>query len=198
MNWGWGGAGDGYFSLDKLAAQVVLGGSVMSFTIGHGMAIGVRAPNSKPTNISLSNTSVAEKQPAGTVVGAVNVECDYDNVTYTYKVQGPKGLFGYAEAPFEVKEGNLVTTKPINAADYEDIVTGTSMCNITITATNGKNESVSRQFNITIKAASAIEDVMNDANAPVEYYNLQGVKVANPGKGVFIKKQGSKTTKVVL
>jgi hypothetical protein len=35
-------------------------------------------------------------------------------------------------------------------------------------------------------------------NAEVEYYNLQGVKVENPEKGIFIKKQGNKTTKVVL
>ena len=39
---------------------------------------------------------------------------------------------------------------------------------------------------------------INDANAPVEYYNLQGVKVNNPANGIFIKKQGNKTTKVVL
>ncbi len=37
-----------------------------------------------------------------------------------------------------------------------------------------------------------------DVTAPVEYYNLQGVKVANPSNGIFIKKQGSKATKVVL
>ena len=35
-------------------------------------------------------------------------------------------------------------------------------------------------------------------NAPVEYYNLQGVKVARPENGIFIKKQGSRTSKVVL
>lgn len=40
--------------------------------------------------------------------------------------------------------------------------------------------------------------VSDDANAPVEYYNLQGVKVANPDKGIYIKKQGSKATKVVF
>ena len=34
--------------------------------------------------------------------------------------------------------------------------------------------------------------------APVEYYNLQGIKVANPSNGIFIKKQGNKATKVVL
>ena len=37
-----------------------------------------------------------------------------------------------------------------------------------------------------------------DVTAPVEYYNLQGVKVANPSNGIFIKKQGDKATKVVL
>ena len=38
----------------------------------------------------------------------------------------------------------------------------------------------------------------NDANAPVEYYNLQGVKVANPSNGVFIKVQGNKSSKVYV
>ena len=38
----------------------------------------------------------------------------------------------------------------------------------------------------------------NDANAPVEYYNLQGVKVANPSNGIFIKVQGNKTEKVYI
>ena len=36
-----------------------------------------------------------------------------------------------------------------------------------------------------------------DANAPVEYFNLQGVKVANPEGGVFIRRQGASVTKVV-
>ena len=45
--------------------------------------------------------------------------------------------------------------------------------------------------------SSAIE-VVGEDNAPVEYYNLQGMKVANPAKGIFIKKQGNKATKVVL
>ena len=47
--------------------------------------------------------------------------------------------------------------------------------------------------------ATAIESVeMEEAEAPVEYYNLQGIRVANPEKGLFIKKQGKKVTKVIL
>ena len=41
-----------------------------------------------------------------------------------------------------------------------------------------------------------IEEV--DEDAPVEYYNLQGVKVENPSNGIYIKVQGKKSTKVYI
>ena len=37
--------------------------------------------------------------------------------------------------------------------------------------------------------------VVDDVNAPVEYYNLQGLKVAKPSNGIFIKVQGGKVSK---
>lgn len=40
--------------------------------------------------------------------------------------------------------------------------------------------------------------VADEADAPAVYYNLQGVRVDNPEKGLYIKRQGNKTTKVVL
>lgn len=45
---------------------------------------------------------------------------------------------------------------------------------------------------------TGIEETLVDENSPVEYFNLQGVKVANPENGIFIKRQGSRTSKVVL
>lgn len=45
---------------------------------------------------------------------------------------------------------------------------------------------------------TAIETIGEDANAPVEYYNLQGVKVANPEKGIYIRVQGKKVDKVSI
>ena len=53
------------------------------------------------------------------------------------------------------------------------------------------------KYAFTIDDPTAIEEIEAE-NAPVEYYNLQGVKVENPEKGVFIKKQGKKAIKVVL
>ena len=52
---------------------------------------------------------------------------------------------------------------------------------------------------ITEKDLSSIDETVVDVTkAPVEYYNLQGVKVEKPEKGVYIKKQGGKTAKVAL
>lgn len=46
---------------------------------------------------------------------------------------------------------------------------------------------------------TGVNDIISDdENAPVEYFNLQGVRVANPENGVFIVKQGKKVSKVVL
>lgn len=47
------------------------------------------------------------------------------------------------------------------------------------------------------KDNTGIENVTG-AEAPAEYYNLQGVKVANPSGGIFIRRQGSTTTKVII
>lgn len=45
-------------------------------------------------------------------------------------------------------------------------------------------------------AVEIIEGI--DENAPVEYFNLQGVRVAEPANGLYIKRQGNKATKVLV
>ena len=47
-------------------------------------------------------------------------------------------------------------------------------------------------------APSAVEGIDASVNAPVEYYNLNGVKVAEPSNGIFIRRQGNKAEKVVI
>ena len=66
-----------------------------------------------------------------------------------------------------------------------------------VTAYQGANQW--KEFFFIIGETSGINDILyNDGNTPVEYYNLDGVKVANPEKGIYIKRVGNKTTKVVL
>lgn len=45
---------------------------------------------------------------------------------------------------------------------------------------------------------SGVTGIEADANADVEYFNIQGVRVANPDNGIFIRRQGSKVEKVVI
>lgn len=45
---------------------------------------------------------------------------------------------------------------------------------------------------------SGIESVDGDVSAPVEWYNLQGVRIENPGHGFYLRRQGSKVEKIVL
>lgn len=46
---------------------------------------------------------------------------------------------------------------------------------------------------------NSVDSVEQDrSDAEVEYYNLQGVKVANPDNGIFIRRQGNKVSKVIL
>ena len=48
-----------------------------------------------------------------------------------------------------------------------------------------------------VKAGVGDIEAVASESEPV-YYNLQGIRVDNPEKGIFIKKQGQKTTKVIL
>lgn len=50
-----------------------------------------------------------------------------------------------------------------------------------------------------INVSSSASFVMDDTNnLPCEYYNLNGVKVQQPVKGIYIVKQGSKVSKVMI
>ncbi len=52
---------------------------------------------------------------------------------------------------------------------------------------------------IELPESAGIGDIVaDDVDAPVEFFNLQGVKVENPESGLYIRRQGSTATKVVI
>lgn len=75
----------------------------------------------------------------------------------------------------------------------------TSLDNVMCVMTNSKLPNVYIYTNL-LNAVSGIEDVVvdGDNNAPVEYYNLQGIKVENPENGIYIRVQGNTVTKVLI
>ena len=52
---------------------------------------------------------------------------------------------------------------------------------------------------IEFAISTAITDInVDNANAPVEYFNLQGIRVENPANGLYIRRQGNKVEKVYV
>ncbi len=54
---------------------------------------------------------------------------------------------------------------------------------------------------VVVKAqriTTGITNIEADTNAPVEYFNLQGVRVENPENGLYIRRQGNKVSKVII
>ena len=56
-------------------------------------------------------------------------------------------------------------------------------------------------FHMTVNGIEGVDDLTadRDDNAPVEYYNLQGQKIAAPtAPGLYLRRQGNTTAKTVI
>jgi hypothetical protein len=65
-------------------------------------------------------------------------------------------------------------------------------------ATGEKTASITISEEEFDKATTGVANIAVAGNESVEYFNLQGVRVANPENGVFIRRQGGRASKVVL
>lgn len=103
------------------------------------------------------------------------------------------------------------TEIPDGAQSYDDVISAISWSQAGFNTTSGaityNDWSVPSFYSEICKIESTgiagVENVAADAtfdvNAPVEYFNLQGIRVANPEAGqLLIKRQGNKATKVVI
>jgi hypothetical protein len=85
------------------------------------------------------------------------------------------------------------TTEPTaeNGLAFTKALTGTSKITFSLT-----DRSFSTTDTPLSNGVTAVE--ADNADAPVVYYNLQGVRVANPDNGIFIRVQGGKAQKVAF
>ncbi len=109
--------------------------------------------------------------------------------------------------------------QPIDIPSFPAVASGKNfssfeVVSINISAYAGKKIQVGFRYSSTtatagtweIKSAkltgtqdAGVEAIAEEnADAPVEYFNLQGVRVAEPANGIFIRRQGGKVTKVAL
>lgn len=115
-------------------------------TASESITIQLQDVNDTPTSVSLSNSSVAELEAVGTIVGAIEVE-DVDDDSWTYD------LSGVDAAAFTVSGADLVTSEIF---DREEKATYT----LTITATDVDGLSVSDEFIIDITNVNEAPSVL--------------------------------------
>ena len=102
--------------------------------------------------------------------------------------------------------GKTVNTMTVDTGSYTGakalstwtpaLARASSVEKVVFTATAGVN--INTINVITSGVYDSVDDIIVDENAPVEYYNLQGVRVANPENGIYIRRQGSKVSKVLV
>ena len=153
VNWGWGGYGDGYFSLENMTDTY----QGISFLFHHGAVFGVGKPSTAPYGITLSTTDFVIGTEAGVALADVVVACEDAEAVFAYEMLGPVNVTGkHTASPYEVVDGKLVSTKIV-----EDKNTFKYLL-MKVTNTN-TGESYEKEFTISIVADDAVESVMSDA-----------------------------------
>lgn len=77
-------------------------------------------------------------------------------------------------------------------------VTNLSNCYLTALVIEFNSGEIMNAKRISLYEAGVGEIAADDADYPVEYFTLDGRRVLNPDKGIFIKRQGCKAVKVIL
>lgn len=111
INWGWGGYGNGYFSINNLRDSAM----GKNYDAYHVAIVGIGAPDQLFKSISLSNNRIEEGLPAGSVVGSILVNGEQVNPQYEVTVHGTfdSRLGTYTTIPFIWEDGMLKTTEPL-------------------------------------------------------------------------------------
>lgn len=102
VNWGWGGYGNGNFSLNSLRDARMN----MNYDANHVAVIGIGAPDQLFKDISLSTNHIEEGLAIGAIVGAVYVNGVIPTSQYSLTVEG----VGRKNVPFTIENGLLKTT----------------------------------------------------------------------------------------
>ena len=115
--------------------------------------------NDAPTDITLDNSSVAENQPAGAIVGYFSTTDPDANDSYVYTLAAGPGDTG--NAAFTISSDQLLTAAPF---DFES----QSIYNIRVQSVDGGSIAVTRQFTITVIDANDPPVVGDDTGATDE------------------------------
>ncbi len=106
-----------------------------------------------------------------------------------------KRVEGYNNEIVPVSKSGSKISIPLDV-DIIDALCANDTQNIRIV---GENTTVTKVDVVRNDSTTALERIdTGNEDMPVEYYNLQGVRIENPMSGLYIRRQGNKVTKVIL
>ncbi|MBR7134108.1 MAG: M6 family metalloprotease domain-containing protein [Bacteroidaceae bacterium] len=80
---------------------------------------------------------------------------------------------------------------------FENLLAGMTY-RYSVAATDGDKVTEYSEYQVVTMCVTGIEDVLLQGDGNVAYYDLTGRVVANPGKGLYIEKNGGRTQKIYL
>lgn len=150
--------------------------------MGDGNGKCFHAPHVTVGTVSANNTV------ADMTITKDNQSWDGGKILFTFKREGQGAgggdIYGFPVKYFDVVFRGVKAGDVIGLGNYQTLHPG-------YTPVTGEAAGVG------IDGAGVGEMIVDD-NAPVEYFNLQGVRIAEPTNGIFIRRQGAKVEKVVV
>lgn len=139
------------------------------------------------------------------VLVSVDVKTEYDSESFEIRL-GRERTVEAMTLPVMERSGFVSKDKWTTLSAEVEIPSAVSRAStaewaLGIHATSPRNHFLMYFDNIRIDSTSTttgVEEVEIDEAAEPEYYNLQGLRVHNPGPGIYILRQGGKVTKVRL
>ena len=158
----------------------------------------------------VSADEIADIIAAGKLYKETAVKCIFDEQLDVYPNNEPKsdvvaeGEHGYADSGFEHEAAMVFLKNPEMYRNYVEFELAAAT-KVWVGLKKDVNKPVHywnpfRDFTLEkwVEGAGINNILADDENAPVEYYNLQGVRVLNPENGLYIVKQGKKVSKQIV
>ena len=136
------------------------------------------------------------------IVGLGNPGKEYENTRHN---------IGFMSVDKIIHEKNLTEKEKFNGKYYEYAVEtdgALNECNVIFSDGSGnqtgdnvkiRNYGIYNQNGDTGITSGVAKVGVDDANAPVEYYNLQGIRISRPiSSGTYIVRKGNKASKVII
>lgn len=184
VNWGWGGYGNGYMSLDNLGDSRMN----MLYDSNHVMVTGIGSQNVTFRSIALTDYYVEVNKPANTVVAMLLVNDDVaeSDITVTLTGRYSNVTSTYSDVPFTYSEGKILTTRTI-AKDEGPIYLRVEV------ATADGNAKLVQSFNIEVEDQKSI-----DCRTSMEYDRSTGIMTFTSRFGAELTLKGPDGTEIPM